>query len=303
MNRQPQALKAPLAGVTAIFLVLMASTALAAPDSAASRMILPSAPMEQWPPELAAAGQIDLQALFQAYRGYCQGVEIKNNDRLYLIMRDGTKILYDDGRAKSFEAELDRPDLEDMMHQLYPSGEGGRAPGPEFDPGRVRVRQFFEAIYGATPEQVKANLVSVNFLGKRVQFNTQNGAARALSQVGEELEDLLASKPQLRRFIFPLGGSFNSRAIQGTHRPSPHCWAIAIDLNARRAAYWRWRRTFPEDGPPNFRQDFPAEIVKIFEEHGFIWGGKWSHFDTMHFEYRPELLIKWKLLHRPEKAN
>jgi hypothetical protein len=21
-----------------------------------------------------------------------------------------------------------------------------------------------------------------------------------------------------------------------------------------------------------------------------IWGGKWGHFDTMHFEYRPELL-------------
>jgi hypothetical protein len=34
----------------------------------------------------------------------------------------------------------------------------------------------------------------------------------------------------------------------------------------------------------------PEEIVAIFEKHGFIWGGKWYHFDTMHFEYRPELL-------------
>ncbi|MDP3291618.1 MAG: M15 family metallopeptidase, partial [Sulfuricurvum sp.] len=24
--------------------------------------------------------------------------------------------------------------------------------------------------------------------------------------------------------------------------------------------------------------------------HGFIWGGRWYHYDTMHFEYRPELL-------------
>ena len=31
-------------------------------------------------------------------------------------------------------------------------------------------------------------------------------------------------------------------------------------------------------------------IVEIFERHGFIWGGKWYHYDTMHFEYRPELL-------------
>ena len=32
------------------------------------------------------------------------------------------------------------------------------------------------------------------------------------------------------------------------------------------------------------------EIVRIFEKHGFIWGGKWHHYDTMHFEYRPELV-------------
>ena len=34
----------------------------------------------------------------------------------------------------------------------------------------------------------------------------------------------------------------------------------------------------------------PHEIVEVFERHGFIWGGKWYHYDTMHFEYRPELL-------------
>ena len=34
----------------------------------------------------------------------------------------------------------------------------------------------------------------------------------------------------------------------------------------------------------------PHKIVEIFERHGFIWGGKWYHYDTMHFEYRPELL-------------
>ncbi|MEJ2663631.1 MAG: M15 family metallopeptidase, partial [Spirochaetia bacterium] len=28
-----------------------------------------------------------------------------------------------------------------------------------------------------------------------------------------------------------------------------------------------------------------------FEKYGFIWGGKWYHYDTMHFEYRPELLV------------
>jgi len=35
----------------------------------------------------------------------------------------------------------------------------------------------------------------------------------------------------------------------------------------------------------------PWEIIRIFEKHGFIWGGKWYHYDTMHFEYMPEILL------------
>ena len=34
----------------------------------------------------------------------------------------------------------------------------------------------------------------------------------------------------------------------------------------------------------------PQAIVAAFARQGFIWGGAWRHFDTMHFEYRPELL-------------
>jgi len=34
----------------------------------------------------------------------------------------------------------------------------------------------------------------------------------------------------------------------------------------------------------------PQAIVDIFERYGFIWDGKWYHYDTMRFEYRPELL-------------
>jgi hypothetical protein len=34
----------------------------------------------------------------------------------------------------------------------------------------------------------------------------------------------------------------------------------------------------------------PSVVVEIFEKHGFVWGGKWYHFDNMHFEYRPEII-------------
>jgi hypothetical protein len=40
-----------------------------------------------------------------------------------------------------------------------------------------------------------------------------------------------------------------------------------------------------------YRNEIPWEIVEIFERHGFVWGGKWYHYDTMHFEYRPEIVL------------
>jgi|GEM_PF-645494 len=36
---------------------------------------------------------------------------------------------------------------------------------------------------------------------------------------------------------------------------------------------------------------FVVDHFKVFEKHGFIWGGRWKHYDTMHFEYRPEFFV------------
>jgi hypothetical protein len=35
----------------------------------------------------------------------------------------------------------------------------------------------------------------------------------------------------------------------------------------------------------------PEEVIKVFESFGFLWGGKWTTYDTIHFEYRPEILL------------
>jgi len=43
--------------------------------------------------------------------------------------------------------------------------------------------------------------------------------------------------------------------------------------------------------PYERRWAVPQTVVAAFERHGFVWGGKWLFFDTMHFEYRPEILI------------
>ena len=115
---------------------------------------------------------------------------------------------------------------------------------------------------------------------------------------------LVKRKPKLRPFIIPPGGGFNWRLISGTTRLSPHSYGIAIDLNTERGGYWKWdqkrfggNRSQYRNRLMKLRNHYPSEIVKLFEKHQFIWGGKWYHYDLMHFEYRPELFIKRKLLH------
>jgi hypothetical protein len=72
--------------------------------------------------------------------------------------------------------------------------------------------------------------------------------------------------------------------VKDTGQRSMHALGAAIDINTRYADYWLL------SGRKRYRNRIPWRIVAVFERHGFIWGGKWSHFDTMHFEYRPELL-------------
>jgi hypothetical protein len=158
----------------------------------------------------------------------------------------------------------------------------------DFDPGRCRVEALFMTLYGDSESAVAKNCVAVEFCGNSVKFNPRCGAAEALRAVSADLTALLAQKPKLRSYVNKLAGTFNWRKIAGTERLSNHSFATAIDLNVDKAAYWRWQS--PTQLETFSRKSWPTEIIETFERHGFIWGGKWWHFDTMHFEYRPEII-------------
>lgn len=90
------------------------------------------------------------------------------------------------------------------------------------------------------------------------------------------------------------GGTFCWRKIANTDRQSVHSWGMTLGINASFSEYWQWYLTshnqpIRENVQLTYRNTVPWEIVEIFEKNGFIWGGKWYHYDTMHFEYRPEL--------------
>jgi hypothetical protein len=143
----------------------------------------------------------------------------------------------------------------------------------DFDPGRCRIEALFMTLYGDSESAVAKNCVAVEFCGNSVKFNARCRAAEALRAVSADLTALLAQKTELRSYVNKLAGTFNWRKIAGTERLSNHSFATAIDLNANKAAYWRWQS--PTQLETFSRKNWPAEIIENFERHGFIWGGKW----------------------------
>lgn len=207
--------------------------------------------------------------------------------------KDDTRMQFDDGvLGKDAETTLSKPDLQDQMALPYVSGEQFTIK-KDYDPGRVRFEPFFKKMYGATEAEVKANMETIYWLpsaGNQPLLVTRiNGVSKKLQDISSELDRLVQQPGQnyLRTYLKDPGGTFKWRNIAGTDRLSPHSFGIAIDINSEHSDYWQRSA----DGGAAYHNQIPMEIVKVFEKYGFIWGGKWHHYDTMHFEYRPELLM------------
>jgi hypothetical protein len=210
-----------------------------------------------------------------------------------VVWRDGTRLTLDDGRgAKPFDDLVRAPDLQDIFAIPYPTGPL-QPPAVDADPGRPRPEAFFDRMYGnCRAGEVAKNLVDVAWMPSRgrttLKVTRVNGVAEKLKAVSDELEQLPRS---FDRYLIPVAGTYACRVIAGTERLSTHGHGIAIDLALKHSDYWRWSK--PDAvGRYAWQNKIPEEIVRIFEKHGFIWGGRWYHYDTMHFEYRPELLVK-----------
>jgi len=234
-----------------------------------------------------------------AYDDIVSGVEQKDGS-VYIIMKSGKRILYDDKMRKSPDGKMANPDIQDMMEQAYPLETTRDLMDTDFDPGRFRVYALLKEAYGSSCNQVQSNLVNVRTSYGMLQFNKNNNAAAALKEVLRELAPLSRNRQDIQRAIFPSSGTFNYRYIAGTNLLSPHSFGIAIDLARDSRDYWKWASR--KEGQKRLAS-YPEEVVTIFEKHNFIWGGKWGHFDILHFEYRPEIIYKAKYFNTAPAPN
>jgi hypothetical protein len=233
----------------------------------------------------AEAPSVALDALVAAYPD-----ALIRHDGAFLYWKDGTRMPVGAPEpGKSFDQRLRHPSILDQFYQGYPAGAPVAAPAKDFDPGRFRNEAFFRKLYGdCRLGEVTAQLTSVPWFpkGHTVKVTRLHGVAAQLAKVAAEIEKL---PEPIKRAAYPIAGTFSCRSVVDTGLASMHAYAAAIDLNQKFSGYWAWHSK-AAIREPHYRNRMPIEIVEIFERHGFIWGGRWYHYDTMHFEYRPELL-------------
>lgn len=208
---------------------------------------------------------------------------------------DGAMVPFGDDPGRAPADRLADPTLREQFHDPYPlSFDLAAREVPWFDPGRARVEALFRGLYGQTEAEVRGQLRKTAITGKaRASFliTDRHGAA---CQMAAALDEVQALEIDWGPLFAEVGGSFAWRKIAGTDRMSTHSYGIAFDLNAALGGYWRWSGRAEGDAGA-YDNRIPPEVVVAFERRGFVWGGKWHHFDGMHFEYRPELILHARL--------
>jgi hypothetical protein len=242
-----------------------------------------------------------LFALEKLKRSYPDHIETFTSE--CVTWKDGSSMVLENSNPqKSIEQRRDNPSLTDQLEQpLYEEGCPSRE--PENDSGRIRYEPFFLKMYGNTPKEVEQQLEEIDWMPAifgqgtyKLKVTKINNVHEKIRCISRELETLVLANPEAAIFLKEPGGTYCWRTIARTGRLSPHSFGMAFDINVALSHYWQWdlarnNQEISEDTLLKYQNTIPWEIVAIFEKYGFIWGGKWYHYDTMHFEYRPELII------------
>jgi hypothetical protein len=160
---------------------------------------------------------------------------------------------------------------------------------------------FFDAVWNVQTradawEQVK----TIRFLGKETLVH--HAILEELAMVEQKINRLAETSGEVRNWLRSIYSvtAWNWRNIADIQSRSNHAYGIAVDILPANSAmrgletYWLWAEQKKLDWwavPYRSRYQPPDAVIKVFESYGFIWGGKWTFYDTMHFEYRPELLL------------
>jgi len=243
----------------------------------------------------------------QSYPEKITNVEFINNDWTMLV--NGRRFYYANGRFLPEELRTRWRNYHPYDFYTYPwIGDAAQRQAFIDNPVYSIGSSFlYDTLYDSPTEDASWEIQEkYSFLG--VKLLVHPDIVPKLDRVAEQVRIAARTDRTINPWIAELHTStphygWNWRPIAGTNRRSNHSYGIALDLLPRdlrgRLTYWQWnQQSSPDDrpeAPPEINRNTyympPDTVIKIFEEHGFIWGGNWALIDTMHFEYRPEILL------------
>lgn len=151
---------------------------------------------------------------------------------------------------------------------------------------QAQAQNYPKSSYGSNPH-AGADPNAQNGWGAAAWPNCPSGSMMGVAvsrsgdrvQVRKELVPLvkeLMDRTEAAGYQITQSGGYDCRPIRGSKTtPSNHSKGRAVDIN--------WDRNPMQS---SFRSDIPPTVVKMWEEAGFYWGGRYSSRpDTMHFEY------------------
>ena len=237
---------------------------------------------------------LEINAILSAYSERIESMEIEKDEVCFII--NGKSIYYSDGKMLN-KNNLSSADLYQSIFYTYTKGTLSVI--PEYVKSiTVRSSDFQDALYGEGEVEISKECRWIPFLNKSVFVN--NICIDELTNINNFLKESAERSSAVNEFINGIiaVSSFVTKKVTGTGNTSFHSYGLAIDLipisYEGKSVYWKWSAVFNDNWrtiPLKDRWSPPGEVIKIFEENGFIWGGKWHHFDTIHFEFRPEILV------------
>lgn len=270
-------------------------------------------PLDAGPSE-PLPGEREVRALFEAYLTRIDAVEPRGGE--WALLMDGTWYTWASGRLLPEDLQ---DEWESFVPILFYRYQLGPLPEPEYTPemedrfrartdertngstdSRQRFNGFLDALYQIGSERDAERIVRVvSFLGFRTRVHPL--LIEPLERVERTIRARTPGDPRLAAFVESLASihGYNWRSIAGTLRRSYHSYGVAIDLTPRSYRgtwpYWLWAAEAGIDEwwrlPLGSRWQVPQPVIDAFEEEGFIWGGKWTFFDNLHFEFRPESIL------------
>jgi hypothetical protein len=280
-----------LLGVAALGSVAILGYSGLWPSKAKEDALLPTLEVSSPFPDLRNDPRV--RAFVQSYSSLVDSVAYLTDDVVFFLPQ-GT-IHYQDGRMVAPDRVTDLSGCESIFYRYSLTPLSTPPPLPE---APVYCTDLMEALFGRTETEIRRHGQPTTFLGHRMFVNTL--LLEPLRAIEEEIRVMAGRRPELATWIEDLDITFSfiGREIAGTDRQSYHAWGMAVDLvpadYSGKHVYWRWSRVFNRENwhriPLSQRWAPPRAVVQAFERHGFVWGGKWAHFDQIHFEYRPEIL-------------